>query len=66
MPLDEFPVATSPALGFMRVDTEKRVASNGLREYQVAQVREEVVCTSQRPPIICPLPCEDVMVAHAN
>jgi len=43
--MDTFPVATSPAPGFMSVDWEQRVDFNRLREYRVARVREQLAAS---------------------
>ena len=40
--MDEFPVATSPAPGFMNVDWEQRVDFQRLRSYRLQRVREQL------------------------
>ena len=40
--MDEFPVATSPAPGFMNVDWEQRVDFERLRAYRLQRVREQL------------------------
>ena len=40
--MDEFPVATSPAPGFMNVDWEQRVDFDRLRAYRLQRVREQL------------------------
>ena len=40
--MDEFPVATSPAPGFMNVDWEQRVDFERLRAHRLARVREQL------------------------
>ena len=40
--MDEFPVATSPAPGFMNVDWERRVDFERLRAYRLRRVREQL------------------------
>ena len=40
--MDEFPVATSPAPGFMNVDWEQRVDFERLRTHRLARVREQL------------------------
>ena len=40
--MDEFPVATSPAPGFMNVDWEQRVDFERLRDWRLQRVREQL------------------------